>query len=372
MLMLIGRIFGREYYPLNRILVSQNQLLQNYNLLKSANQSVKIAPVLKSNAYGHGIELVGKVLDSQGAPFLCVDSLYEAYQLKKAGIKSQILIMGYIDPRSLKGKKLPFAYAVFELDFAIALNEIQPGCEVHVFVGTGMSREGVPLQELDKFLKELNKLENLKVMGLMSHLASADNLKSDLNRIQNTNFIKAKKTALKQFPHMKWFHIGGSYALLNKFCEGCNVIRCGKALYGLVEEKFEGLKPVLSLTTQIVQIKKINKGAKVGYSETFVSPKEMVIGILPIGYNDGVDRRLSNKGIVRVGNVECKIVGRISMNVTTIDLSEINDPFVGQEVEIFSDNLKDVNSIENAAKICETIPHELLVHLHPSTRRELI
>src|SRR3989344_4140446 len=114
----LQNLLSSKSYPLNKIYLSKERLLQNYNYLSKLNPKVQVAPVLKSNAYGHGIDQIGGILNSQGVPlrmpFVCVDSLYEAYLLQKSGVRSDILIMGYVDPRSLKGKTLPFSYAVFD------------------------------------------------------------------------------------------------------------------------------------------------------------------------------------------------------------------------------------------------------------------
>ncbi len=368
----IRRLFGgQNYQPLNKIEISKKNLFHNYKYLTSVNPQIKIAPVLKSNAYGHGITLIAKALDRENCPFFCVDSLFEAYELLKAKIKTPVLITGYIDPENLKVKKLPFSYAVFDLDFAKAVNEYQKGAEVHIFVGTGMSREGVPLSQLAQFIKELKKLKNIRIAGLMTHFASADNPKSKLTQAQQSNFQKAKQICLEHGLDSKWFHVGGSFALYNNLVDGVNLVRSGRAIYGLSGLN-NNLKPLLSLKTKIAQIKKISKGAKVGYSETYVAKKDMVIGILPIGYNDGVDRRLSNKGAVLVDGIKCPIIGLISMNITTIDLSGIKNPKKGQEVLVFSRDPKDPNSIEKAAEACQTLQHDLLVHLSPFTRRELV
>src|SRR3990167_7331751 len=172
MLNIPGIFLGKKFTPLNLITISRQRLIDNYHNLSAINPAIKIAPVLKSNAYGHGIKLVGEILDKVGAPFLCVDSLYEAFQLKsKAKVKTPLLIMGYIHPKSLSVKKLPFSFAVYDLDHARALNEYQIGAKVHVFVDTGMHREGVSMEKLKDFLKELKGLKNIKVEGLMSHLA---------------------------------------------------------------------------------------------------------------------------------------------------------------------------------------------------------
>lgn len=387
---LIQRILGRTSHPLNRIYISKSRLISNYKTLSKINPKIKITPVLKSNAYGHGISEVGKIVNKLDTPFVCVDSLYEALQLRKAGVKSEILIMGYIDPESLKNKKYDFSFALWDLELAEVLNKYQKGAKVHIFVDTGMNREGIKLKCtinndqltkkgnccLEHFLDGIIKLKNLKITGLMSHLACADDPKNPLNSLQLNNFKKAKGTLLK-FSLItpgwkpKWYHLGGSYGLLNLKLVECNAVRVGKALYGIADSGLN-LKPILKFTSKIVQIKSIKKGEKIGYSSTFTPSKDLKIAVLPLGYNDGFDRRLSNTGVVRVGGVGCKILGLISMNVAVVDISNVLNPYLGQEVIIFSDNPEDKNSVENSAKICKTISYELLVHLHPSTKRELV
>lgn len=365
------QILGINSFPLNKIYLSHHNLVSNYNYISSLNSEVKIAPVLKSNAYGHGLALIGKLVDELKAPFICVDSLYEALVIKKAGIKTPILIMGYVDPRSLQRRKMPFSYAVFDLEYAKAINQFQKGSGVHIFVDTGMNREGVRLEDLSEFIDQLKLLSNLKIEGLMTHFASADEPNEKINDYQISSFEKAKKICSEAGLEIKWFHCGGSYTLLNSLVKKdiVNVIRSGKSLYGYGDGN---LKPVLCMKTKIVQIKNIRSKEKVGYNCTFQANNDMMIGILPLGYNDGVDRRLSNKGVVLVGGVECPIIGRVSMNITTVDLSAVKNPYVGQEVTVFSNKPQDKNSLQNSAKLCETIIYELLVHLHPSTRREVV
>lgn len=375
---LIQRLLGRTSHPLNTIFISKDKLLSNYKTLSKINSKIKIAPVLKSNAYGHGLVDVGRILASQsltlqgGVSFFCVDSLYEALILRKAKVKSEILIMGYIDPESLKQKKFNFSFAVWDLETAQVLNKYQKGASVHIFVDTGMNREGINVADLQDFLTAMKQFNNLTISGLMSHLACADDPKNPLNALQLKNFRKAKEILKSSFqprrlPHEFWFHLGGSYALLNLSPKDCNLIRVGKALYGITNNS--NLKPVFCFKSKIVQIKDLKKGEKIGYSSTFTASKNLKIAILPLGYNDGLDRRLSNRGIVLINNVECKILGLVSMNVTVIDISSLKNPFLGQEVTIFSDNPEDKNSITNSAKLCQTISYELLVHLNPSTKR---
>lgn len=367
--------FHRKFTPLNLITISRDNLVENYRKLCAVNPKIKVAPVFKSNAYGHGIKLAGEILDRVGAPFLCVDSLYEAFQLKKANVKTPILIMGYIHEKSLAVKKLPFSFAIYDLIHAQVLNQYQKGAKVHIFVDTGMHREGVTMDKLGEYLSELQKLKNIEVEGLMTHLADLPNPGSDLTKFQIENFRKAKKMVLQAGFKPKWFHLGGIYALVKGFDE-CNMTRVGKAVYGIDDADSKpfnlGIKPVLKLTTTIVQIKRIKKGEKIGYSGTFTAPKDMAIGILPLGYNDGVDRRLSGKGIVTVNGAQCPIIGLISMNITTIDLSAVKEPLLGAEAVIFSDNPSEPNSVVNASARGGILPHEMLIHIAESTKRVVV
>ncbi|MBI4036305.1 alanine racemase [Candidatus Daviesbacteria bacterium] len=367
----IKSILGfNTYQPLNLIEVSKDNLLANYKYLSSLSSRIKVAPVLKSNAYGHGLIQVAKVLDSQSCPFFCVDSIYEAYELLKARIKTPVLIMGYVDPNNLKVKTLPFSFAVWNLELAESISKYQSQAPIHLFIDTGMHREGVQLKDLPVFLVELKKY-NLKIEGVMSHSASVKNETDPLYLNQLENFKKGLEVCKREGIKPKWTHIAASDGLLNgnlnQLFKITNLARIGLSLYGISEKN--GLKAALTFKTKIVQIKHIKKGGRVGYDGTFTASKDMTIGILPAGYNDGIDRRLSNKGFVKIEDKYCKILGRVSMNLCTIDLSPVKNPQIGSEVIIYSDNPKDKNSISKLASSIYTIPYELLIHLTSTTKR---
>jgi alanine racemase len=332
------------YQPLNLIEVSKDNLLHNLKVLSKINPKVKIAPVLKSNAYGHGLTIVAKALDQIKAPFFCVDSLYEAYELLKAKIKTPILIMGYVNPENLKVKKLPFSYAVSTLDVAEAISKYQPQAGVHIFVDTGMHREGIPLKELPNFLEKLPK--KIKVEGLMSHLASGEMPNDSQTLLQIKNFQKAYEIVRTFGFNPKWIHLSNSGGALNNLNPSCNLARVGLAVYGISpvipansgiqktkkawipdqvrDDKL--LKPTLTFKSKLIQVKKIGKGEYVGYNSTHQTKVPTVVGILPLGYYDGVDRRLSNKGLVIIDGIECPIIGKVSMNITALIFLKLKIP----------------------------------------------
>lgn len=366
-----------SYHSFNRVYISEASLLANYRYLNSIKRSVQIAPVLKSNAYGHGIAEVGKILDELKAPFFCVDSMFEGYQLLKAGIKTPILIMGAINPENLRIKKLPFAYNVFDLDTAQAIAQYQPGARIHIEIDTGLSRLGVQMNDLPQFLDKIQQISHLKIVGFMSHFANAERADISITKKQIKNFLEGYSLVRDAGLHPPYVHMEASAALLNTDVRSrlpmTTIARIGKALYGIEPtERSQKIKPVLSLHTEIVQLKTLKKGNTVGYGATYTAAKDIKMAVLPLGYNEGIDRRLSNKGSVIVGNVVCPIIGRVSMNMATIDVSLVKNPYVGQKVIVISDNRNDPNSIEQIAKKCDTISHELLIHIDSSTRRIVV
>ncbi len=365
----------RQFHNLNQINVYKKNLLHNYKYLTRLNSKVKIAPVIKSNGYGCGIVNVAKILEGQNPPFFCVDSLFEAYELTQAGIKTPILITGYTDPANLQHQRLPFAYAVYTSDLLEAISRYQPHAEVHLFIDTGMRREGVTVDELPNFLQLFKFYPNLQITGVMSHLASSESKNDPLFLKQIKQFEKALVIIKSHKIKPRWVHVAATGSLINPqtqpiIAKYSNLARAGLALYGFSSSVADpNLQPVLTLKSKISQIKLIRRGEKVGYEGTYTAKKDILIGVLPIGYYDGVDRGLSNQGAVQVNGAICPIIGRVSMNLTVIDLSSVENPKIGQQVTIYSASPNDQNSIENVAKVCKKIPYEILVNLASSTKR---
>lgn len=367
-----------KYHHLNTVELSISALHKNHDALKKLQPNMAICPVLKSNAYGHGLRALASFFDNLHTPFLVVDSLYEAYELYKHKVKTPLLILGYTNPNNYKVKKLPFHFALFDLETAEALSAYQPGCSVHLFVDTGMHREGIPIQELSVFIKKIQGL-HIQIVGLASHFADADNVHSQAN---TRNQIKEYKKALTILQTAgitpQWRHISASGGAFKVVDNTFNMIRAGIASYGISplqngdkNGNMVELYPILTLKTHIAQVKEIPKGAQVGYNGTYKSQMKKRIALLPLGYYDGLNRRLSNKGVVKVNGIDCPIIGNISMNITTIDVSHLAHVSVGDEVIVFSSHTSDKNSIRNVAKIIDMSPYELLVKLAESTYRKV-
>jgi alanine racemase len=410
--------FRREYQSLNVIEVNSEALMHNFRLVQNAHPEALVAPVLKSNAYGHGLRLIGKwASEMLRPPFLCVDSLYEAYELQKAGIRTPSLVLGYTFPQNFKTiRRLTAIHLpVFDMETAQILNRHQPGVQVHLKIDTGMHRLGLLPDQINEAIRQLKTLRHLTVVGIYSHLSQADNP----NRPNTTkNQVTLFKNVIRQFEAagflFKWKHISASAAALPTVAPSThanpnfindpefNLVRCGLALYGYspfssdsktvkvarrlsLQPTFDTsnvklLQPALTLITHIAQIKEIGKGSQVSYGGTFTSKKRMKIGVLPIGYYDGLNRKLSNKGIVSVEEKKSSsvtrhpsnILGRICMNMCMIDLSNFPKAQVGDEVEVISAIPNAPNSVEAIATLCDTVPYEaLLSNLSETTRRVL-
>lgn len=372
-------ILKKQYRHLNKILINQSALQHNHQVLQAFHPEAKIAPVLKSNAYGHGLKTVAPIFDALRPEFLVVDSLYEAYELYKMNVKSKVLILGYTHPDNFSTKQLPFHITIFDLETAKALNKHQKNCSVHIFVDTGMCREGVSIKHLPEFIQEVKKLSHLQVVGLTSHLADADNSQnSSFTQKQISNYKKALKIIEEANISLQYRQISASGGAFKIKDHTFNIIRAGLASYGInplepsdPEYQSLELQPALQFITTLAQIRTIHKGDKIGYNGTYTAEKTMTVGLLPLGYYEGVDHRLSNKGVVTINDTVCPIIGRVSMNMTSIDLSAIKNAKVGDTVCIYSDENQE-NSIVNAAKTAGTIPYELLVHLSESVRREIV
>lgn len=378
---MIVNTFRRFYQTLNLITVNSQVLIDNFSFWQKENPQAKIVPVLKSNAYGHGLELIGRFVDKKIAtPFIAVDSLYEAWELEKTGVSKPILVIGYTLPENFKIlKKLKFHLPIFDQETALVLGRYQPQTKFHLKIDTGMNRLGIKPNQVNRFIGFLkdHHLEK-QVTGIYSHLACAGS-DEDFTQKQVAIFKKVIVQFERAGFSFAWKHIAATAGSLTVKDPEFNLIRVGLGFYGylppLVPRQGQALpriKPALKLTTRIVQIKAIDKGEMVSYDGQFRAKEEMAVGVLPIGYYDGLDRRLSVQGLVRVGSSYCPLVGSICMNITMIDLSALKKPFVGQEVVVIDDQTKAKNSLTTLSSLAKTIPYDLLVGLAQSTRRILI
>lgn len=350
-----------KYKPLVEVEVFKENLLRNLHVFQS---KIPVAPVLKSNAYGHGLVKVAQIMEKQKAPFLIVDSYYEALILRNEKIKSKIFMMGHNDIENILQNKLKnVAFAITEIETLAGLSALKKPQKFHLKIDTGMNRQGIALEQIDEALNLIKSNKNIIIEGICSHFADSDGETEDftLSQIEKWNKIVQKFRA--EFD-LKYWHLSNSFG--GKFADkiNANVMRLGIGLY-LWE------KPALQIKSRISSVKSVKAGAKIGYNCTYEAQRDMKIATIPMGYFEGVDRRLSNRGFVKIKDVFCPIVGRVSMNITTVDVSNV-DAKAGDEVIVISADKADKNSVENIAEMCGTISYEILVHIPAQLRRNIV
>lgn len=375
----------RTYQVLNEITVSQEALLHNYQYFSQLNPQSLIAPVLKANAYGHDLHKTAKFVDSKlSAPLICVDSLYEAYELSKERIKTPILIMGYTNPENYAvWKQLPFIFSVFDTATLYALQKYQPGAKIHIKLDTGMCRLGLQPTMIQEFLQALKACPSLKVEGIFSHFSQADNPAGATFTNRQISRFKEMVAIFESAGYtFKWRHLAATAGATILRDPYFNLIRLGLGFYGYTPfgpHTKEGrvgrirLKPALKLVTHVSQVKAIKAGDQVGYGGTYVAKQKETIAILPLGYNENFPRRLSNRGVVTLENgAVCPIIGNISMDMTTVKLPRSSSVKTGDPITVISLDPKAPNSLYHHAQVIGEIIYAELTGLHPSIRRRFI
>ena len=376
--------------------VDKKALLNNAKIVRGLlKPGTQLMAVVKSNAYGHGLVETAKIFcgfgadlvkspnGDHGASWLGVDSLDEAILLREVGIKTPILVMGYTSAERIKKS------AIYDLRFTIYDSEIPKwisknckleteNCKLHLKIDTGMSRQGVTLADLPKFIKKLPK--GTKIEGVFTHFANADNL-HDRNypNLQLANFKKALEILEKSGIKPTIRHASATTGLLTMPEAQFDMVRVGIALYGLwpsieFAQKFDDLdlKPALSWKTRIVQIKKIKKNTPIGYGITEKVKQDSTIAILPVGYYDGYFRNLSSASEVLIGGQRCKILGRISMNLSVADISNVKNVQIWDEVVLIGGQNKERITAEELAKKADAISYEVVSRINPLLSRVYI
>jgi len=362
--------------PLSYLEISKKNLIHNVkqfkNLIKKGTQ---ISAVVKANAYGHGDKEVAKVLSSF-VDYFQVNSVEELERIRKITKKS-ILVFGYVGKNNLeKALKLGCILSVFDLNHLILINKISKKLnkkqQVHIAVDSYLGREGIMPSDLDFLIKELKKMKNIIVDGIYSHFA---NIEDTNNFSYAQKQIDIYKNAVETFKKHKInkikTHISAtSGTMIYEKNEGKNnIIRVGIGIYGMwpseylkniLEDKII-LKPVLKWKTHIAQVKIIPAGYSIGYGLTYITSKKTKIAVIPQGYADGIDRKLSNKGEVLIKGTKCKILGRVAMNMFVVDVSHLKNVKQEDEVIIIGNKIK----AEDLAKKLNTISYEITTRINP-------
>ena len=363
--------------------ISVEALRSNAQALRALVGAQHAAFVVKGNGYGHGMVDVALAIEGL-ATKLCVYNVDEALELRDGGITAPLLILGPVPPDRLHDAISCDAEVAlwdtksFVRDLAAAAKRASTRARVHVKLNTGLNRLGLQPSDLPDAAEAYGRVNNLEVAGVFSHLAAAEELDSPFTMLQLERFNAACEQAAPIFASRGFApvrHIAASAAAMLWPQTRLDLSRFGIALYGLwpsaqTREAMNGgklsLQPVLSYDTELVVVRGIDAGEPVGYGTTFHAPRPMRLGIVPLGYADGIPRALSNKGVVLIDGARCPIVGRVAMNMLFVDLTHAPNAHVGSKVTLIGRDGEAEITADDWAAWSDTINYEVVTRL-PST-----
>lgn len=379
-----------------RALINTAALEANYRLLASlAAPHAGLIAVVKADAYGHGCEICVPALLHAGAESFAVVTLEEALAVRALAPSAHILVLGGIFDgqiaAALAQNLTPVVWDLWQLklleEAARAQNLPAASIPVHIELDTGMSRQGVSPADLEQFLRTLSSVSVLRVEGIMTHLYAADETNSIATEAQLNLLDRMLAAITRAGIQPEILHAGSSAAIITEIAPRIHTLaarhkmraalRPGLSLYGIVPEfspahleppqtlltAREQLKPVLSWETRVTTLREIPAGAVVGYNGTFVATEPMTLALLPVGYADGLTRSLGNRFSLLVRGQRAPIVGRISMDLTTIDVTEIPGVAVGDEVILIGRQGGEEITAADHARVDGTISWEILTRI---------
>lgn len=364
------------------LVIDLQALRQNFRQLREfCGPTVKIMAVVKADAYGHGLLPAARALTAEGADYFGVAYLSEGLSLRQAGIDAPILLlMGVVPEEAAAAVATNLEISLFRRDIAAALatQARQQGkkARVHVKIDTGMGRLGLWPEEVMEFLEYCAGLPGLELAGLISHFAASDWLDQSYTNKQLQEF----EVLLKQVRSRGWpvpaSHMANSAAILDIHHSHLDMVRAGIFLYGsppsLETPAPVRLQPVMSLRTQILQLKDLPTGASVSYSRTYIAPGPMRVAALPVGYCNGYNRLFSNRGWVLVNGRRAPIRGRVCMNLTMVEVTDIPDVEEGDPVTLLGQDGDERLCADDLAAWAGTISYEVHCLLGNSNHRRYV
>ena len=353
--------------------IDLNALRHNLLAIKKwVGPQIKILGIVKADAYGHGDYEVSRVLLNNGVEMLGIAILEEGIQLRDKGIKAPLLLLGGIFEEQIDSIiHYDLIPTVYDLKLAEVLSKkaiyFNKKLKVHVYVDTGMGSIGVKYNKAVEFVQSLKDMKDLFIEGIYTHCSSSDEKDSAFTNLQIKRFrdvLDALDTIKVSIPLR---HMANSGAILGYPEAYFNMVRPGLSLYGLYPSEDVsrdiGIKPVLTFKTRIIHIKDMNAGDVVGYGRTYRIDKPTRVATLPLGYDDGYNRLLSNQGEVIIRGKKSSIIGRVCMDQCFVDVTHIKDISVGDEAVLYGSQGQESIQIESIAKQLNTIPYEVICNI---------
>ncbi|HYA27749.1 MAG TPA: alanine racemase [Acidobacteriota bacterium] len=333
---------------------------------------VKILAMVKANAYGHGAVAAAKTLAAAGSDAFGVATLDEAIELRESGIRAPIVVVAGVYPDQVE------AFIAQSLTPAICdlanLRQIEAALldrvstlKFHLKIDTGMGRLGVRAEEIETCLPQLKTLEALKLEGVFSHFSTAESVEGDHTKKQLEIFSGVVRRLRSAGITPPLVHLANSAATIAQPAAYFDMVRPGIMLYGVYPSPSMAqqisLKPVLSWQTKVLQLKKVPVGASISYGQTFITKRQSVIATLPVGYADGYHRLLSNRGEVLLRGKRAPVAGRVCMDLTMIDVTDIRGVQQGDEVVLLGRQGDAEITADEMAGWARTISYEIFTSI---------
>lgn len=370
--------------------IKEQALASNIQTLRSlTGNGAVFCAIVKANAYGHGLKDVARIARRNGVDAFGVDSIDDALVLRDLFPTSLIIILGYtMSERFHEAIREQIDLTLYDLEGlreaeAVASKSAQPA-RVHLKIETGTSRQGVSSDDLPDLLNFFRESEHIQLIGVSTHFANIeDTANPEYATLQYQRFSEACELIQTFGLHPEYIHSACSAAVLLYPQTYGTLVRSGIAMYGIwpsvsVEEAIHkqavscDLQPVLSWKTRIAQVKSIAGGTPIGYGLTEIVQKRSRIAVLPVGYWDGYDRRLSSRGEVLVAGYRCKVMGRICMNMMMIDVSNVPKVEKNQEVILIGKDARNMITADSLAQKMSTIPYEVLTRINAAIPRVIV
>lgn len=354
--------------------ISLKNIIYNIReIQKIVGNNVTIIPIIKDNGYGTYLNTKIKVLENIGINIVGVAIVDEGILLRELDYNGDILILNQPMISELSAiKKYNLTIGVGSIEFLDFLGNDGNKFNIHMEIGTGMGRTGVPEHKVAEYVNTLEKYKNIQVDGIYTHFSCSDS-DIDYTNKQIESFNLALNVVKERIPNIKYIHCCNSAGIIDFKDVHFNAVRPGIILYGYYpNESFKEkihLKPSIKLKSKISFLKTVPKGTSISYGRTFTTKRESVIATVPLGYADGIRRSLSNKGNVVINGKLAPIVGTVCMDCFMVDVTDIPDVMIYDDVYIWdNENI----FVEDIAKIYDTINYEVISTISSRVRRDFV
>lgn len=354
--------------------INLNAISENLNTIKKLSKNKPLIAVVKADAYGHGAVEVSRRLSAEGVEYLAVAFSEEAKELRTANINSPVLILFETAINDIFRYNLTPVVCDRKIAAALSKEAIKKNAKIkiHIKIDTGMGRMGITGDNAIKEILEIANLKGIVIEGIMSHFSDSDISDSDFTNIQIERFNAIKNELRKNGLRIKMFHIANSAAIANFPESHFSAVRPGLMIYGyssMQKTEIKKLIPAMTVKTKILALRRLSAGTPVSYGRTFITRRKSIIGVIPVGYADGFFRRLSNRAEVIVRGRRVPVVGRVCMDLTMIDLTDLKGVKPEDEVIIIGSHGNELIDASEVASWADTIPYEVLTSLGNRARR---